>query len=657
VPDQKTRPQKHSAREKLQLSKLNLTQQELMGEDIDLDGFYLQVKGATGLQAVDRIIDAKVSRTMEGASTIDVTVEDYERHLLNSPLLHNRCDVRIDGLWFRLAKLGRNSGNLTLTFEDREVAVLRTYSKPIKQSGATSRANGVTRAEFILRLLREVKEFKIPYIIPDLHKAQPIESTADTSSKTTKEQQRQYGISDGEDITIKGEPATPTQKKILNTILDVAMSQMAPNAVMMMAVMAAIQESTVHNNGPGKPGDFNYRGPNPDANPVGVFQQIKMYNWPASRDVAKDAAEFIKRAIQQYAAHRSDPLYANIERVQHSGNPRAYAAWQPEAQRIVAAYFGGEAGETDLKAALKAAGIGAEDNEYEFFRGVPETNGDGETIWKPEGSWACIQRLAQEVNKRAFMVSGHFYYISETELFKSKPRMILNEDTKGVNWMDFDWDIGKSFAEIDVTVQMNKWSAPPGSVIKVTSMGPLTGRWLVSNIERSLYEKEGTITLMKPTPQLPEPGGGNVDSSGTAGQFKLKDQSQQDLSMDPDAVAKRALQYALKQLGDPYQWGAEGPDKFDCSGLVQAAYQSAGYFGMPRVAQAQYELGLALLPGVPIIPGDLVFFGTRHNLHHVGMVVDRDRMVDAPHTGAVVRIENYTTWPDFYGATRPTAAK
>jgi hypothetical protein len=660
VADEKTRPKKQSARDKLQLSHLDLTQQELMGDDVDLSGFYLQMKGVTGIQAVSRILDANVSRTIEGASTLTVDVEDHDGDLLNSPLLHSRCDVRIDGLWFRLAKLGRQGGNLALTFEDREVAVLRTYTKPIKQSGATSRNMGVTRAEFILRLLREVKEFKIPYVIPNLHKVQPIENENDQVKQSSQNFERQYGIADGEKVTIKGDAADPTQLKILNTILGVAVSRMAPQAVMVMAVMAAIQESTVHNSPQPSPGDFNYRSNNPALNPVGVFQQIKAYNWPASRDVAKDAAEFIKRAVQQYAAHRSEPLHLIIERVQHSGRPLAYKAWQPEAQRIVAAFWGGGAdgsGQTDLKAALAEAGIGGDDNEYEFFRGNPETQGNGETIWKPESSWACFQRLAQEVNKRVFMVSGTFYYISENDLFKSKPRMILNEDTPGVDWIDFDWDIGKSSAECVVHAQMNRWSAPPGSVIKLAHMGPLSGRWLVSNVERSLYEKEGDITLVKPVPALPEPGGSNVQQSDQGGQFSLKSQDQKDLSMEPSAVAKRALEYAMKQLGDPYQWGAEGPNSFDCSGLTQAAYIHAGFFGMPRVAQAQFEFGLKLLPGVPLVAGDLVFFGTRHNLHHVGMVVDGNRMIDAPHTGAVVRIENYLTWPDYYGATRPTAHK
>src|SRR5207248_1842892 len=56
------------------------------------------------------------------------------------------------------------------------------------------------------------------------------------------------------------------------------------------------------------------------------------------------------------------------------------------------------------------------------------------------------------------------------------------------------------------------------------------------------------------------------------------------------SAAQAAVAYALAQLGTPYQWGGEGAGGFDCSGLVQAAFASAG-IQLPRVAQAQYDVG------------------------------------------------------------------
>jgi cell wall-associated NlpC family hydrolase len=118
-------------------------------------------------------------------------------------------------------------------------------------------------------------------------------------------------------------------------------------------------------------------------------------------------------------------------------------------------------------------------------------------------------------------------------------------------------------------------------------------------------------------------------------------------------AATHAVAYALAQLGSPYRWGGDDPGGFDCSGLVQAAYASAGV-ELPRVAQQQYDATQQLPPGTPLQPGDLVFFGAdTRQVSHVGIVLDDGRMVDAPHTGAVVRVESYR-WSDYLGATRPT---
>jgi cell wall-associated NlpC family hydrolase len=124
----------------------------------------------------------------------------------------------------------------------------------------------------------------------------------------------------------------------------------------------------------------------------------------------------------------------------------------------------------------------------------------------------------------------------------------------------------------------------------------------------------------------------------------------------PGPAAQSAVAYALAQLGTPYRWGGDEPGGFDCSGLVQAAYQAAG-IGLPRVAQAQYDAGPPVPAGQPLQPGDLVFFGADPaDVTHVGIVVSPGEMVDAPHTGAVVRIEPYS-WPDYLGATRPAGAQ
>ena len=118
-------------------------------------------------------------------------------------------------------------------------------------------------------------------------------------------------------------------------------------------------------------------------------------------------------------------------------------------------------------------------------------------------------------------------------------------------------------------------------------------------------------------------------------------------------LARAAVRWALAQLGDPYRWGASGPDSFDCSGLTSSAYRAAGT-AIPRVSRAQWNAG----PHVDVsglLPGDLVFYAdnTRDpaTIHHVGLYIGNGLMVHAPHTGAVVMVASI--WREGYiGATR-----
>ncbi len=109
----------------------------------------------------------------------------------------------------------------------------------------------------------------------------------------------------------------------------------------------------------------------------------------------------------------------------------------------------------------------------------------------------------------------------------------------------------------------------------------------------------------------------------------------------PNAVQAAVVAYAESQIGTPYVFGGADPSTgFDCSGLVVWAYGLAGVV-VPRVANDQWqsEPHVAL---DQLLPGDLVFFGVGGDAEHVGIYIGDSAMVDAPHTGADVRIDTFT---------------
>jgi cell wall-associated NlpC family hydrolase len=112
--------------------------------------------------------------------------------------------------------------------------------------------------------------------------------------------------------------------------------------------------------------------------------------------------------------------------------------------------------------------------------------------------------------------------------------------------------------------------------------------------------------------------------------------------------AEGAVEAALSRVGSPYVWGAAGPSSFDCSGLTMWAWARGGV-SLPHSSQAQYDV-LRHVSRADIQPGDLTFYGSP--IHHVGIYIGGGQMINAPHTGDVVRIADAFRG-DYVGAARP----
>ena len=137
----------------------------------------------------------------------------------------------------------------------------------------------------------------------------------------------------------------------------------------------------------------------------------------------------------------------------------------------------------------------------------------------------------------------------------------------------------------------------------------------------------------------------NSQAFAQAEQIYEQTGSYPDITVSGDTVGVQALRAALTRIGDPYVWGAAGPDSFDCSGLVMWAYAQVG-ISLEHFTGDQWNEGEHVSIS-QLEPGDLVFFYA--DLGHVGMYIGNGLMVDAPTFGQDVQIQP-VMWDVYEGA-------
>ncbi|WP_028804376.1 C40 family peptidase [Streptomyces sp. 142MFCol3.1] len=123
-----------------------------------------------------------------------------------------------------------------------------------------------------------------------------------------------------------------------------------------------------------------------------------------------------------------------------------------------------------------------------------------------------------------------------------------------------------------------------------------------------------------------------------------------EINSEASAQGKKAVKYATGQIGKPYEWGAEGPKSYDCSGLTSQAWASAGH-SIPRTSQEQWKQ-LHRVDIKDMRPGDLIIYFD--DASHVGMYIGDGAIVHAPRPGRTVTITGAGSMP-ILGVVRPDA--
>lgn len=506
---------------------------DLSIENLDLTGIRRRVgtkKGKKGkrLPIYDRetakvtgsILDAVVERTIEGASTLTITLHDPEWHWLNSGIFDadefgelDAIDVKLDKLWFRLVSVEPSGDDLTLIFEDREVAFLRQHNKPRSVSRADS-----TRAQFVELLVREVKAARIRYYSPEKNTKPSIaktktEPSGNTASRRTS-RSRSAGIARGAKLTVKGAPADANQRRNMELVLTQCAKDNAGAKATLAAVIACIVEDLFRNS-------LKVT----DGTSVGILQLLSSHlggsvsTKGGRRDIGLVVHMFLADGFAKYAPKgaielaRANPGWTAgqiAQACQGSDYPERYDLYREEGRKIIAA-FGGPVSESDSGSSDASASV-TRIKQYRFRRGERG---------KREDSWTCMQRLAAEVNWRCFMRNGEVWFISEPRLLRQTPLAIIKRTTDGVDSgsIRFKWDTGKRVKEVSFDIRADRWAFPPGSVVELSGFGPASSsdpRWIVSKITRSLYDSNTSITLVKSTKPQPEPAA-ETSSVGAGG--------------------------------------------------------------------------------------------------------------------------------------------
>ena len=291
-------------------------------------------------------------------------------------------------------------------------------------------------------------------------------------------------------LTVKGARATVHQAHMMFLIVTTTKARGGDLESQAGAVATAIQESTCTNMSGG------------DRDSQGLYQQRPSMGWGSVAQI-RTPTYAIGKFLDQFLAYRRKCLgwLDASHRTQRSAFASAPAKWYAEALKGAKWYAGAGDDAASLAAGTLTGDGGGTSQEtralpYEFSRG---------TVDKKEDSWDCMGRLADEVNWRRFMRRGTLWFCSEKWLEQQRPIYRLQEFSRGVLSLSYEFETRREAAEATLRCQAKRYAIAPGDAIELYSEGPASGLWLVSNVHRRLASSVAEVTLKRAGAKLPEP--------------------------------------------------------------------------------------------------------------------------------------------------------
>jgi hypothetical protein len=453
-------------------------------------------KKKTTIKAVDlenALTGIHVTDTMAGSSTIGVSFEDPDWKLVDSGFFDVNADGKLDPidvnypdeseLWWRCTQVqitaNRAGAKIEMTFLERTVAYLLRRHGPKK-----TRRSKHTRAEFLKSLVDDVKaDGGLRFRSRQLHVRQPVgkpppDPKRSEPSKKEQKDNKDKGIHEDDNVTIKGVKATAHQLENIRICFDQAEKDHAPELAIQAMCCAGIQESLF------KSGANDYD----TGTHRGVFQSNQIppsqtrvqchYFLTGGRSFKAGGAIAMAKAGNYSAGE----IAAAVE---VSGDPGAvYGQWMPEAKKMI------EAGAVDT------SGSGGDPSGGGHYETKPFHFEVGSSENPRESYWDAMGRLADSDVHWALFVDGrNVYFDPETSLIRQKPAAVITRLHPAVVSFTANWDTRQIATEATLELVCSPFEFRAGDVLKLSGFGPassgsnvkLPGRWLVSEIDRDRF--------------------------------------------------------------------------------------------------------------------------------------------------------------------------